>query len=457
MYKFIIYTLAMTQNYEHTTIRNYTMKYKPINPELFRLNRRRFVSQMKPGSIAVFQSNDLMPRNGDQYYPFRQDSALFSLCGLDQAGTVLVLFPDCLRDGFQEVAFITKPTERSKVWDGHHYTKEEAAKISGIDKICWLDEMDSLLHELIVMAKRIYVNTNENDRFQSEVPSRNLRFAQALQQRYPAHKYHRAQPIMKNLAMIKSQYEIDLIQKACDITDKGFQRILDFVRPGVAEYEIEAEITHEFIRNRANGHAYTPIVASGANTCILHYNDNNQVCQDGEMLLLDFGAEYANYAADLTRTIPVNGQYSERQRAVYDAVLRVLREATPMLVPGTTLEEYHKEVGFLMESELVGLGLISKTDIKQQDPVHPAYKKYFMHGTSHHLGLDVHDLSNRYVPIQAGMVFTVEPGIYIPEEGFGIRLENDVLVTDDGPINLMANIPIEAEAIEELMNASVLQ
>lgn len=432
------------------------MKYDPINPELFRLNRRRFASQMKADAIAIFHSNDLMPRNGDQYFPFRQNSSLFSLCGLDQEETVLVLFPDCIKEGYQEVAFIKKSNDKIATWEGHKLTKEEARQISGVQKVFWLDDLETLLPELIYLSKRIYVNTYENERFHTDVPSRDLRFAQYIKNRYPAHKFHRSQPILKKMAMIKSNHEIELIQQACDITEKAFDRVLNFLQPGVMEYEIEAEIIHEFLRNRATGHAYTPIIASGANACILHYNDNNQPCRDGEVVLLDFGAEYANYAADLTRSIPVNGQFTKRQRSVYDAVLHVLQEATQMLLPGVNLEDYHKEVGKMMESELVGLGLLDKTDIKNQDKERPAYKKYFMHGTSHHLGLDVHDLSSRYTPIQAGMVFTVEPGIYIPEENLGIRLENDILVTDHGPYNLMANIPIEAEAIEMAMNEKVL-
>ena len=432
------------------------MKYAPINPELFKLNRKRFTRKMISDSIAIFHSNDLMPRNGDTFYPFRQNSDLFYLSGLDQEETVLVLFPDCIKDQFREIAFIKRTDEYIAIWEGHKYTKEEARQVSGIEKIYWLDEMDSILNELILLAKRIYVNPNENDRFHSEVATRNMRFAKKLMDRYPAHKYHRAQPILKKLAMIKSSVEIELIRKSIDITAKAFNRVLNFVKPGVIEYEVEAEITHEFLRNSASGHAYEPIVASGPNSCVLHYTQNNQACKEGALLLMDFGAEYANYAADLSRTIPVNGQFSDRQRAVYNAVHRVMNAAKAMLLPGTTLEEYHKEVGKLMESELLGLKLIDKTDIKNQDPEYPAYKKYFMHGTSHHLGLDVHDLANRYDPIQAGMVFTCEPGIYIREENIGIRLENDILVTDNEPVDLMENIPIDAEEIETLMNASVL-
>lgn len=412
--------------------------------------------KMQPDSIAIFHSNDLMPRNGDTFFPFRQNSDLFYLSGLDQPETILVLFPDCIKENFQEVAFIKRTDEYTAIWEGEKYSKEQARQVSGLEKVYWLDEMEHILNELILLSKRIYINTNENDRFSSEVISRDMRFARRLMERYPAHKYHRAQPILKKMAMIKSHYEIALLQEAINITARAFRRVLEMVKPGVLEYEIEAEITHEFIRSGANGHAYEPIIAGGADTCVLHYTRNNKSCRNGELLLMDFGAEYANYAADLTRTVPVNGQFSDRQRAVYNAVLHVMKGARQLLVPGLTLQEYHKEVGKMMESELLSLKLIDKTDIKNQDPEYPAYKKYFMHGTSHHLGLDVHDLANRYAPIQAGMVFTCEPGIYIREEGLGIRLENNILVTDTEPIDLMADIPIEAEEIEELMNAGVL-
>jgi Xaa-Pro aminopeptidase len=432
------------------------MRYEPINPELFIQNRKRFMRQMQSDSIAIFHSNDLMPRSGDSFYPFRQNTGLFYLSGLDQPETLIALFPDCIKDGFQEVAFIKRNDAVAAVWSGDSYTKEQARTISGIEKVFWLDEMDAILHELILLSKRVYLNLNEHDRFQSKIQTRDMRFARQLMERYPLHKYHRAQPILKKLLMVKSPLEGAIIQHAINITGQAFQRVLEFMRPGVKEYEVEAEITHEFIRSGANGHAYEPIVASGRNACILHYRQNGAVCQDGELLLLDFGAEYANYAADLSRTIPINGQFSPRQRAVYDAVLRVLQQARQMLVQGATLEEYHKEVGKIMESELLGLKLLDKTDLKNQDEKQPAYKRYFMHGTSHHLGLDVHDSAHRYDPIQAGMVFTCEPGIYIPEENIGIRLENDIFVTDQGPVDLMAAIPIEAEAIEEAMQASVL-
>jgi len=432
------------------------MRYEPINPDLFRLNRRRFMRQMKPNSIAIFHSNDLMPRNGDQAFPFRQNSHLFMLSGLDQEETILVLYPDCVREECREVAFVRKTNEHIAVWEGHKYSKEEARNTSGITNIHWTDEKDSLLNELIILSDHIYINTNENKSFSSEVVSRDVRFAKQLKERYPAHQFLRAQPILTKMTMIKSPFEIELMQEAMDITEKAFRRVLEFVKPGVAEYEIEAEIIHQFMRNRANGHAYHPIIASGKNACVLHYGENNQICKDGDILLMDFGAEYANYAADLSRSIPVNGRFSKRQRAVYDSVLHVMKAATQMLVPGISMDEYHKEVGKMMEGELLELKLIDKTDIKNQDPKRPAYKKYFMHGTSHHLGLDVHDLSYRHVPIQAGMVFTVEPGIYIPDEHLGIRIENNILVTDDRPIDMMASIPVEAEAIEEFMKSEVL-
>ncbi len=431
------------------------MKYNPLNPELFTLNRKRFTREMKPNTLAIFNANDLMPRSGDQFFPFRQNAHLFYLCGIDQEETQLLLFPDCPREGFQEVLLIKRTNELIATWEGHKYTKEEAAAASGIEKVLFLDEAETILNELILLAEGVYLNLNENDRFLTDVETRDLRYARHLQQRYPAHTFHRAQPIMKKLVMIKSQHEIEPIQYSIDVTGKAFRRVMEFVKPGVWEYEIEAEIIHEFIRNRCNGHAYTPIIASGKNACVLHYNDNNQQCREGEVILMDFGSEYANYAADLTRCIPVSGAFTERQRAVYNAVLHVLKEARAMLVPGNTLEEYNKEVGKIMESELLSLGLISQTDVENQDKDKPAYKKYFMHGTSHHLGLDVHDLCLRYEPFRAGMLFTCEPGIYIPEEGLGIRLENNILITDNGPIDLFQNIPIEAEEVEELMNAVV--
>jgi Xaa-Pro aminopeptidase len=405
---------------------------------------------MKPASMAIFHSNDLMPRNGDQHYQFRQNSDLFGLSGLDQEESILILFPECVKKEFCEIAFIKKSNQKVATWEGHKYTKEEASTLSGISKIMWVDDYQRILNQLVLMAERIYLNVNENDRYHSEVESRDLREGKKLRSKYPFHHYERAQPILKEMAMIKSTYEVELISRAVDISRIAFERVLKVVEPGMHEFEVEAELISAFIRNRATGHAYAPIVASGANACILHYQANNQQCKDGDMLLLDFGAEYANYAADLTRTIPINGQFSDRQKAV-----RVMKEAKQMLVPGTILDEYQKEVGRIMESELLGLGLVSREEVAKQNGQHPAYKKYFMHGTSHHLGLDVHDLCNRYMPIRAGMVFTCEPGIYIPEESLGIRLENDILVTDNGPLDLSANVPIEIEELEEAMHSGI--
>jgi len=432
------------------------MKYKPLSPELFQHNRKRFTREMKPGTIAVFNSNDLMPRSGDQFFTFRQNAGLFWLSGIDQEETMLLLFPDCPKDEHKEVLLIKRTNEHIAVWEGHKYTKEEAKQTSGIEKVYFLDEAESVLNEMILLSEGIYLNINENDRYLSPVETRDLRYAKYVRDRYPAHTIHRAQPILKKLQTVKSHWEVEALQHCINVTGNAFRRVLEFVRPGVWEYEVEAEIIHEFIRSSATGHGYTPIIASGKNACVLHYIENNQQCQDGDVLLMDFGCEYANYNADLTRSIPVNGQFSDRQRAVYNAVHRVMKEPKTMLFPGNTLEELNKEVGKIMESELLSLGLISRDDIEKQEKDKPAYKKFFMHGTSHHLGLDVHDIMHRYEPFRAGMVFTCEPGIYIPDEKLGIRLENNILITDDGPVDLFKNIPIELEEIEELMNVGVL-
>jgi Xaa-Pro aminopeptidase len=395
-----------------------------------------------------------MPRSGDQTFPFRQNADLYWLTGIDQEKTVLVLFPDSPLPQYREILFLRKTNEKIAVWEGHKYTVAEAREQSGIRTVLWLEEWDLLVPMLMNHAKHVYLNLNENDRCAWEVPYRDLRFAGEWKAKYPAHAFERSGPLMAKLRAVKSKPEIALIEEACGITGKAFRRVMSFVQPGVMEYEIEAEIIHEFLRNRATGHAYTPIIASGASACVLHYNDNNKACRDGEVILMDFGCEYANYAADLTRCIPVGGRFTKRQRKVYDAVLRVFRAASKMLVPGNTIEKYHKAVGEVMQDELLGLGLISKDDVKKQNPEWPAYKKYFMHGTSHFLGLDVHDIGDKYEPMRAGMVFTCEPGIYIPEEGLGIRIENDFVITAKGPRDLMAGIPIEAEEIEEIMQGS---
>lgn len=429
------------------------MKYESISHHVFYTNRERFCSKLKAKSAVIINSNDEFPRSGDQNHFFKQNADLFYLTGIDQEQTILLLFPDCPNPLYKEVLFLRQTNEHIAVWEGHKFTREEAGKTSGVKSVFWLQEFDAVLASIIFYAENIYLNTNENDRYQHEVPYRDIRFIQQFKEKYPLHQYLRAAPIFRELRAEKSQTEVDLIKKACRITKDAFLRVLNFVKPGVGEYEIEAEIIHEFIRQRGTGHAYTPIIASGANATILHYNDNNQICKNGEVILMDFGAEYANYNADLSRSIPVNGRFTTRQKAVYNAVLRVMKEATQLLQTGTIWNTYHEEVGKIMTSELIDLGLLDKHDAEKQNPAMPLYKKYFMHGTSHHLGLDVHDFAGRYTPFAAGNVLTVEPGIYIPAESLGIRLENNILITETGNINLMADIPLEAEHIEELMNA----
>lgn len=429
------------------------MRYHPLNKNLYIENRKRFIQELKPNSIAIFNSNDIMPTNADGTMPFRQNNDLFYLSGIDQEESILVIYPDFHNKKLREVLFLKETNENIAIWEGHKYTKDEATETSGIDSVQWLSQFNSLINVLMAEAEYVYLNTNEHIRAEVEVETRDMRFMKWCKEKYPLHKYERVAPIMHKLRAIKSAPEIEALQIACDITEKGFRRVLQFVKPGVMEYEIEAEYIHEFIRSRSRGFAYTPIVASGFNACVLHYIDNSQECKKGDVLLMDVGAEYANYNADMTRSIPVSGKFTKRQKDVYNAVLRVKREAMEMLTPGNSIPVYHKEVGSIMEKELVGLGLLDKTDIKKQDSLNPAYKKYFMHGTSHHIGLDVHDVGNIYQKMQPGMVFTVEPGIYIREENLGIRLENDVVITDDGIFDLMQNIPIEADEIEELMNS----
>lgn len=429
------------------------MKYTAPNSELFIANRKRFAERLKPNSMAIFNANDECLRSGDQNFIFKQNADLFHLSGIDQEKTILVLFPDCPNPLYREVLFLRQTNEHIAVWEGHKYTKEEAFKASGIQQIFWLEDFWTIFQSIVHYAENLYLNTNENDRFEYSHPYRDLRFIQELKERYPLHHYERSAVIMRDLRAVKSAIEVELTQKACQITRDAFVRVLKFTKPGVKEYEIEAEIIHEFIRQGATGHAYNPIIASGRNANILHYNDNNQACKDGDVILFDFGAEYANYNADMSRSIPVNGRFTSRQKAVYNAVLKVMKEAKKMLVTGTIWNAYHEEVGKIMESELIALGLLDKHDVAKQNPAAPLYKKYFMHGTSHHLGLDVHDFASRYKAFEPGNILTCEPGIYIPEEGLGIRLENNILITKDGNIDLMADIPLEAEEIEEIMNA----
>ncbi len=428
------------------------MKYYPLPSGLFSYNRQRLAEQLPRGSLAIFHSNDLMPRSGDTFFPFRHNSDLYYLSGIDQPETILLLFPGSPKIGFEEVLFIRPTSERLARYEGEQLTPAKARRLSGVEKVLSTEKYEPILRELLLLSEQVYLNQEEHDRFSSPVLTRNQRMAQALRQAYPAQNIQRSGPLLKALRMIKSVAEVDAIQQAVNITGQAFIEIMQVVEPGVKENEVEACMTASFLRQGANGHAYEPIVASGGNSCVLHYTKNNAVCRDGDLLLMDFGAEYANYAADLTRTIPVNGRFSKRQRAVYEAVLRVQRASIQLLVPGADLEEYHQEVGRLVESELLQLGLLDQKTVLQQDAKSPAYKRYFMHGTSHHLGLDVHDPGLRYEKIQAGMVFTCEPAIYILEEQIGIRLENNILVSENGPIDLTKNIPIEVEAIEDWMN-----
>ena len=429
------------------------MKYDQISNGLFSDNRHKFKNHLKSNSLAVFFSNDIMPTNADGSMGFKQNSDLFYLTGIDQEDTIFVIFPDVKDGKHTEVLFIKETSDLIAVWEGAKLTKDEAKEASGIKNIYWHHEFDKVFKTFAFQADNFYLNSNEHTRKSVETQSAEDRQNSRLKNLFPMHTVYRSAPIMHKIRAIKSTYEIELIQKACDITEKGFRRLLNFVKPGVFEYEIEAELIHEFIRNKSRGWAYGPIIASGKNACVLHYVENDKECKAGDVILLDVAAEYANYASDLTRALPINGKFSKRQNEVYNAVLHVKNEATKHLVPGNTFEKYNKTVGDLMTEQLLKLGLIKSDDVKNQNPSWPAYKKYFMHGTSHFLGLDVHDVGFFHEPMQAGMVFTVEPGIYIPEEGLGIRLEDDVLVTTAQPLNLMKNIPIEADEIEALMNS----
>ena len=430
------------------------MKYDRIDKALYINNRQNFTAQMAANTLAVFNSNDIYPVSADSTLPFAQHRDILYLSGVDQEESILVLFPNASNPAHREVLFLKETSELIAIWEGEKLTKQTAFETSGIQTVYWLQQFPTIFKQLMAEAQGIYMNTNEHLRANTEVETREDRFIKQVKQDYPAHQVHKAAPIMHKIRSIKHQIELELMQTACNITEAGVRRLLGFIKPGIWEYEIEAELAHEFLRKRSKGFAYTPIIASGKNACVLHYIENNQQCQDGDVILLDVGAEYANYSSDLTRCIPVNGRFTARQKAVYNAVLHVKNEATNLLVPGTIMAEYHKQVGLLMEEQLVNLGLITMDDIKNQDPAWPAYKKYFMHGTSHFLGLDTHDVGLWHEPIAANMVFTVEPGIYIPEEGLGIRLEDDVVVQASGaPFNLMGNIPIEVEEIEALMNA----
>ena len=429
------------------------MRYPPIDPQLFIENRRRLAGQLKPHSIAVFNSNDVMPKSADGVHPFIQQTDLFYLSGIDQEESTLVIFPDAREEKHREVLFLRETSEQIALWEGKKYTKEEAAVVSGVKTVYWNAEFDAVFRALAFQAERVYLNSNEHLRAEAVVETRDARFGKWCRGAFPLHRYKRLAPIMHHLRAIKSPIEVDLIKQAAAITGRAFRRLLGFIRPGAWEFEIEAEIWHEFLRHRSRGPAFQTIVASGAESCTLHYVKNDRQCRDGDVVLIDFGAEYANYAADLTRTVPVSGRFTARQRAVYEAVLRVQTAGIAMLRAGNTLDAYNAEVGRVMEAELIRLGLLDAEKVKDQPKDQPLYKKYFPHGTSHHLGLDVHDYGDKLRPFEAGMVFTCEPGIYIREEGIGVRIENDILITADGPLDLTADIPREADEIEALMSS----
>jgi Xaa-Pro aminopeptidase len=427
------------------------MKYLPLDANLFVENRKRFVKAMQPNAIAIFNSNDELPTNADQLYYFKQNSDLFWLTGIDQEDTMVIFFPNNPDKKYKEVLVLVRPNEMKEKWDGKRLSIEEAKSISGIQTIVWLDSLDAMLQVWIHHAETIYLNTNENDRKASLVPVRDYRYAEAMKQRYPLHNYVRAAKIMKQLRSIKTAAEIEVMKVAMEITNQTFRHLLQFIKPGVTEYEIEAEIWHQFLKQRATRPAYGSIIASGDNARILHYVKNNEVCKDGDLLLMDFGAEYGNYCADLTRTIPVNGKFTRRQKNLYNGCLHLHNYAKSILKPGISIIDYTEKIGDEATVVFQKLGLLKKSDIKNEDPENRAYRKYLYHGISHHLGIDVHDLGPRFEPIQAGMVFTIEPGIYVEEEQLGIRIENNFWVTKNGNIDLMKNIPITIEEIEALM------
>ena len=429
------------------------LRYPPLSAENYIRNRAAFADTLSPGAMALFSSNDVYPTSADGTLPFRQDSNMLHLTGVDQEETVLLLFPDAHNPADREILFVTETNEEIAIWEGAKLTKAEATAQTGVKQIQWLSMLERTIQRLVTECSCCYLHQNEHTRAKIVVETREARFNQWFCETYPHVRIERAAPILHRTRSVKSAEEIERMRHACGITRDGFNREKNFLKPGVTEYEVEAEYLHEFVRKGSRGFAYTPIVASGANACVLHYIENSAVCQDGDVLLMDVGAEYGNYASDMPRCLPVSGRFTDRQRKVYDAVLSVMRDATKLLRPGVNLHDYHKQVGELMTEQLLGLGLIDKHDVAKQNPAWPAYKKYFMHGTSHFIGLDVHDVGLWHEPIRAGHVFTVEPGIYILEEGLGIRLENDIVVTEDGFDDLMGDIPLDAEAIEDAMNS----
>lgn len=427
------------------------MKYLPIASKLFTQNRERFIKKMKPNSIAIFPGNPILPTNGDAIYTYRPNADVVWLSGVIQEKSMVILYPDNPDKNAREVLVLIRPNEHLEKWEGHKLRKDEATAISGIKNVQWLDAIDAALQVMMHHAEHVYLNTNENDRLDTSLFRPDLLFVHDFMKRFPVHKYERSAPIMKELRAIKTKEEIAVTQQAVDITHKAFERVMKFIKPGVWEHEIEAEITHEFLRNRATRHAYDCIIASGDRARVLHYVENNQQCKDGELILMDFGAEYGNYCADLTRTIPVNGKFTKRQKEVYNAVLDVHNFAKKILKPGISIVDYTTKVCGEMEKQLLKIGLITKNDIKNQDSENPAYRKYFYHGVTHHLGIDVHDLGTRVLPVKEGMLFTIEPGIYIEEEQMGIRIENNVWLTKTGSTDLFKNIPITVEEIEAAM------
>jgi len=430
------------------------MRYEPIKSDLFIQNRKNFMSQMLPNSLAVFNSNDTYPIGADSTIPFQQDRNIYYLSGVDQEESILVLFPDAPDPKHREVLFLTETNPHIAVWEGEKLNEEKVLQNTGIKTVYWLKDFPKVFNELMTQCDLVYMNTNEHYRADHATQTREDRFNKWLKENYPAHQVAKSNPILQRLRSIKHPLELEVMQKACTITEKGFRRILNYTKPGQWEYELEAEFMHEFLMNKSRGFSYTPIIAGGKNATVLHYIENKEQLKTGDLILIDVGAEYANYASDMTRTIPVSGKFTDRQKQIYNAVNKVKKEATNLLVPGTIWKDYHVEVGKLMTSELLDLGLLDKADVQNENPDWPAYKKYFMHGTSHNIGLDTHDYGLLNEPMKANQVFTVEPGIYLPEENMGIRLEDDVVIQEKGaPKNLMANIPIEMDEIEDLMNS----
>jgi Xaa-Pro aminopeptidase len=427
------------------------VRYEPISPEFFVRNRGNLRGLLKPNSMVIVLANDIYPTNADGTMAFKQNSDLFYLTGVDQEETMLVLMPDAVDPKEREILFVKETSELIAVWEGEKLTKEQARAATGIERIEWSHAFEGFLHRLVPQVEHLYLLTNEHLRASVVVETRNARFIKDCQARYPLHRYERLAPLLHRLRMTKDAEEIRMLQRACDITEAGFRRVLGFIKPGVGEWEIEAELLHEFVRRGSRGFSYSPIIGSGKNACVLHYVENDKVCKDGEMILMDVAAEYAGWASDLTRTVPANGKFSKRQRDVHNAVLRVFRGANDILRPGNTPMEYQKQVVELMERELIGLRLFTAKEAREQGPDKALVKKYFMHGTSHHLGLDVHDVAPPHQPFAEGMVFTIEPGIYIREEALGVRLENDFVIGKDKNFDLMGKIPIEAEEIEQLM------